>query len=102
MTIGIAPNSRAARIFGQRQIEEGFNCSYELNPAFEEVLEAHGLRVVGRGQHNEVRIVELPNHRFFIATLFQPQLASAQGAPHPLITAYLEAAMAFRRERTTI
>lgn len=101
MTIGIAPNSRVSRIYGPRQIEEGFNCRYELNPAFEKVLEARGLRVVGRGERNEVRIVELPNHRFFIATLFQPQLASAPGAPHPLITAYLEAAMAFRRERTT-
>ena len=101
ITIGIAPGSRAARIYGRQQVKEGFNCSYELNPAFEEVLEASGLRVAGRGERNEVRIVELANHRFFIATLFQPQLASAPGAPHALMTAYLEAVIAFRRERTT-
>lgn len=101
MTIRVAPDSRAARIYGQRQIEEGFNCSYELNPAFEAVLEAHGLRVTARGERDEACIVELADHRFFIATLFQPQLASAPGAPHPLITAYLEAAVAFRQERTT-
>jgi len=100
MTIGIAPTSRASRIYGQHQVKEGFNCSYELNPAFEEVLEARGLRIVGRGERNEARIVELADHQFFIATLFQPQLASAQGAPHPLIAAYLKAVMAFRQERT--
>jgi CTP synthase (UTP-ammonia lyase) len=101
MTIGIASDSRVSRIYGQQRIKEGFNCSYELNPAFEEVLEARGLRVVGRGERNEARIVELADHRFFIATLFQPQLASAPGAPHPLIAAYLKAVQAFRKERKT-
>jgi hypothetical protein len=36
--------------------------------------------------------VELPSHRFFVATLFVPQTSSAPDAPHPLIGAYLAAA----------
>ena len=44
------------------------------------------------GEHGDVRATELPSHPFFIATLFQPQLGSDRGHPHPLITAFLEAA----------
>jgi CTP synthase (UTP-ammonia lyase) len=43
-----------------------------------------------------VRAIELPRHRFFVATLFQPQLSSTAEEPHPLILAYLEAAGAFK------
>lgn len=99
MKILLAPDSLAFRVWGLEQIEEEFNCGYELNPVFETVLQSRGLRVAGTGERNEARIVELSSHRFFIATLFQPQLASAPGAPHPLIVAYLEAALAFGRER---
>jgi CTP synthase (UTP-ammonia lyase) len=41
-----------------------------------------------------VRVVELTDHRFFVATLFVPQLSSRPDAPHPLITALLKAARA--------
>jgi hypothetical protein len=43
--------------------------------------------------------VELPDHRFFIATLFQPQLSSRPETPHPFWLAFLRAAMKFRKAR---
>ena len=48
------------------------------------------------GEEGEARIVEMIDHRFFLATLFQPQLTSKEGSPHPLITAYLEAVLSFK------
>lgn len=99
MKIRISPASRTFEIYRRQEIEEGFHCSYELNPTFESALKDKGLRVVGRGEHDEARIVELSGHRFFVATLFQPQLSSVQGAPHPLITAFLNASLKFRGER---
>ena len=62
-------------------------------------LEAAGLRVSGQGEAGEVRVVELPTHRFFLATLFLPQLSSASDRPHPVIVAYLRAVCAYRDER---
>jgi CTP synthase (UTP-ammonia lyase) len=50
-------------------------------------------------QEGEVRVIELTNHQFFVATLFLPQLSSSPESPHPLITAYLRAAVAFRDSR---
>jgi hypothetical protein len=49
-------------------------------------------RVVGVDRDGEARVLELPGRRFFIATLFVPQLSSSPNSPHPLITAYLRAA----------
>jgi CTP synthase len=39
-----------------------------------------------------VEIVELPDHPFFIATQFHPELRSRPTRPHPLFAAFVEAA----------
>jgi CTP synthase (UTP-ammonia lyase) len=41
---------------------------------------------------DEVRVVELIEHPFFIATLFQPERSAFNGVAHPLIRAFVEAA----------
>jgi CTP synthase (UTP-ammonia lyase) len=46
--------------------------------------------------HGEVRVVEISDHPFYVATLYLPQISSAPGSPHPLIVAYLRAVLAFR------
>lgn len=43
--------------------------------------------------------MEIEDHIFFIATLFQPQLSSAYENPHPLIMEYLRSAIDFRSNR---
>ena len=40
----------------------------------------------------ELRAVELPEHPFFIATLYQPQLSSTEARPHPVIVEFVAAA----------
>jgi len=71
-----------------------------MNPAFRGPLEAAGLRVTGEGECGEVRVVELLTLRFFLATLFLPQLSSSREGPHRVITAYLRAGRASRRTST--
>ncbi|MFW3464465.1 hypothetical protein ACN24K_30850 [Streptomyces microflavus] len=39
------------------------------------------------------RIAELPGHRFFLSTLFQPELADDTSRPHPLVRAFASAAV---------
>jgi len=63
-------------------------------------FQAAGLRVSARGILGETRAVELPGHRFFIATLFQPQLSSRPEAPHRFFLAFLRAAIRFRKTRS--
>jgi CTP synthase (UTP-ammonia lyase) len=91
--IEIMPGTRTHRAYGKDTAVEQFRCSYGLNPLYREAIGSGPLRVVGIDANREVRIVELPAHRFYIATLFLPQLSSSPEEPHPLVLAYLKAAM---------
>ena len=73
-------------------ITEEFFCNFELNPDYEWCSIEAGFPIAARGPQGEVRAIESPTHRFFIATLFQPQLSSTPEKPHPLILAFLQAA----------
>jgi CTP synthase len=81
----------AYSIYRQPEIEEAFNCNYELNPEFREKLEASGLKVSGVSENGGARIIELPSHPFFLATGFLPQISSTEENPHPMIMAFLSA-----------
>lgn len=92
----LVPGTRAQQAYGCESVVEAFRCSYGLNPAYRDRLVRGPLVVSGVGAEGEARIVELPGHRFFLATLYVPQLSSRPEAPHPLIRAYVQAAIAFR------
>jgi CTP synthase (UTP-ammonia lyase) len=95
------PTSRSASIYGRWRIVERYHCSYGINPDFRDAIERAGLRVVGEDDHGDARVVEVPGHPFFIATLFQPQLESSPGAPAPLLRALVDAAIHHRDRRST-
>lgn len=87
--IWINPDSRAYKIYNQSEVEERFNCNFGLNPKYQQLLDEHGFKVAGTDENGEARILELPKNRFYIATLFQPQLSSLPLNPHKLIVAFL-------------
>jgi hypothetical protein len=95
-TITLQPGSLAQRLYGETAVTETFACNFGLNPAYRGLFQAGALRVAGTDAGGEVRVVELPGHPFFLATLYLPQVRSSAAAPHPLITGYLEAALARR------
>jgi CTP synthase (UTP-ammonia lyase) len=99
MDVTVLEGSLARRSYGAGGATERYYCNFGLNPEYTDVLTSGGLRVSGVDQDGEVRIVELPGHRFFLATLFVPQTSSAPGAPHPLVTALLAAATALAQDR---
>jgi CTP synthase (UTP-ammonia lyase) len=93
MGVRLASDSRAARCYGRTETSERYYCNFGLNPEHQHRLHEGGLRIVGEDQDGEARVLELPGHPFYIATLFVPQLSSSSGSPHPLISGYLRAAM---------
>ena len=90
----IQPTGRGSfdRWYGSAR-EEGFCCSFGLNPACEALLQHSPLQIVARGETGEVRAVELRGHPFFIGTLFQPERSALRGELHPLVTAFIRAAV---------
>ncbi|WP_027086147.1 CTP synthase C-terminal region-related (seleno)protein [Cohnella panacarvi] len=89
LDIKVDKESRTYRIYNRIRIKEEYYCNFGLNPEYQEKLHQAGLKTVGSDDDNESRIVELSNHRFFVGTLFVPQLLSTQEQPHCLITEFL-------------
>lgn len=90
--IRLRPGSYLHSFYTQNVVTEQFFCNFEVNPEYEWAAMEAGFPVVARGPNGEIRAIESPTHRFYIATLFQPQLSSKSGDPHPLVLAFVQAA----------
>ena len=99
--VRILPGTRLHAIVGKTMLAGEYWCNYAVNEAYEPRFTAAGLKVSARGTGGETRAVELDGHRFFVATLFQPQLTSSAHEPHPVIVAFLKACREHSRERGT-
>ncbi|MER6121369.1 hypothetical protein ABT173_01450 [Streptomyces sp. NPDC001795] len=98
--VRIEPGSLAQSVTGAERSVERYFCSYGPSRHLD-TLRAHGLRFSGHDEDGHVRIAELPGHPFFLATLFQPELAGDGSRPHPIVRALARAAVehATGRER---
>jgi len=97
--VRIRPGSYLHSFYKQDVVTEEFFCNYEVNPEFEWAFVEAGFPIVARGTHGEIRAIESPAHRFFVATLFQPQLSSSAGRPHPIILEFVRAAAKWKAEK---
>lgn len=89
--VRVTPGSLAEAILGAERTVERYFCSYGLNTAYQDALRAHGLRFTGVDEQGEPRIAELPDHPFYLVTLFQPELAGEASRPHRIIRAFASA-----------
>ncbi|MCI0617760.1 hypothetical protein L0244_32710 [bacterium] len=94
--VAIFENTNAYDAYRARSTEEQFLCNYGVNPKYQDQIIREPLKVSGIGPDGEIRIIEIPGHRYYVATLFVPQMLSTEGSPHPLILNYLSAAKEFR------
>lgn len=83
----------ARRVYGTDEISERHRHRYEVNPEYRETLSEGGMRFSGLSPDGQlVEIIELPDHPFFVATQFHPELRSRPTRPHPLFSAFIGAA----------
>ena len=86
----IEPRSMLAHLYGgANTATERTTCNYGLNPALQSEVADSGLVVSGTDSTGEARVVERPDHPFFLGTLYQPQLRSTPEAPHPVFLGLL-------------
>ncbi|MGF6128564.1 CTP synthase (UTP-ammonia lyase) [Pseudomonas frederiksbergensis] len=90
-SIHLVEGSLIAKAYEKSEIHEGYRCRYGVNPQFEQELLNQQLNAVGHDSNGDLRAVELKGHRFFVATLFQPERAALKGALPPLVRALIEA-----------
>lgn len=90
LSILIREGSKAFQCYQKSEAEEDYYCNFGINPDFKGQLEHSDLLISGVDQDNEIRIIEIPNHRFFVATLFVPQSKSTKENPHPIIKSFIQ------------
>ena len=92
-TVRLAPYTRMAQAYGRLDIHEGYHCRYGINPEFADALLEGNLIPSGNDSAGDLRAVELLDHPFFVATLFQPERAALKGVTPPLALALLKACL---------
>ncbi|MFN8006161.1 MAG: hypothetical protein U0V70_03885 [Terriglobia bacterium] len=90
--IRLAPQSLCRLLYGAETVTETYHCRFGLNPAYQGMLDGQELRIAGTDSQGEVRVIEFPEHSFFVATLYQPERSAIRGVSHPLIRGFLLAA----------
>ena len=90
-SIHLVEGSLIAKAYENAEIREGYHCRYGVNPEFERALLKQQLHAVGHDSAGDLRAVELKDHPFFVATLFQPERAALKGILPPLVRALIEA-----------
>lgn len=71
---------------------------YEFNNKYKNILEEHGMVFSGINEKADlVEIIELPNHRHFIAGQFHPEFKSRPTRPHPLFDSFIKASKEYSK-----
>lgn len=95
--IRYTPDTLIARIAGVDQRLERYHCSYGIAPEYVGALEAAGVVFGAHDEDGAPRALELPEHPFFLGTLFQPELAGDGTRAHPVIRAFAAAVVSRAR-----
>ena len=89
MELNLVPGSKVASLYGKNQVIERYYCNYGVNHDYLQMLKSGPINIVGSDCEGEIRVLEYPDHIFFVGTLYVPQVQSTHSTPHPLITGFI-------------
>ena len=90
--------SLAKKLYQTEEISERHRHRYEYNNEYRKRLEDAGLKISGTSPDGQlVEIVEIPEHPYFIAGQFHPELKSRPNRPAPLFVGLVKAAKEKRK-----
>ena len=86
--------SKVAELYNANTCMERHRHRYEVNNNYVDQLKAAGLLFTGLSQDKKlVEIIELKDHRWFVAGQFHPEFTSTPRDGHPLFEGFIAAAM---------
>tara|TARA_X000000368_G_scaffold77070_1_gene57426 strand:- start:12272 stop:13900 length:1629 start_codon:yes stop_codon:yes gene_type:complete len=84
-------NSNSYKMYKKPEIIERHRHRYEVNPMFKEEMINKGLDVVGTSIDGKlVEMIEIPNHKWFLACQFHPEFTSNPRDGHPIFNSYIK------------
>ncbi len=85
-------NTIVRKLYGKEKIEERHRHRFEVNNDYIDKLSEHGLVFSGTTPGEELmEFIELPKHKFFIATQAHPEFTSRPLSPNPLFDGFVKA-----------
>ena len=86
--------SLAHLVYKTTNISERHRHRYEVNIKYKEALQSAGMEISGVSPDGALpEVVEIPNHPWFIAVQYHPELKSKPFAPHPLFVEFIKASI---------
>ncbi|MFC1483110.1 CTP synthase [Candidatus Margulisiibacteriota bacterium] len=80
-----------AKLYGKSVFKERHRHRYEFNNAYMKEFKKAGMALSGiNPDRNLVEVVEIPAHKYFVASQFHPEFKSRPGKPHPLFDGLLK------------
>jgi len=93
----IVRGTKTFKAYKKDHVCERHRHRYEVNDAFRPTLEQHGMVISGICPTNKlVEMIELPDHPWFVAGQFHPELRSRATNPHPLFRDFVRAALEYQ------
>ncbi|MBU4299997.1 MAG: CTP synthase (glutamine hydrolyzing) [Nanoarchaeota archaeon] len=88
----ILKGSRVEKIYGSLKVSERHRHRYEVNPEYHDCFKKNGMVLSGTSENGKlVEFIELPNHKFFVATQAHPEFKSRLEKPAPMFLEFLRA-----------
>lgn len=91
------PNSKAAKLYGKELVSERHRHRYEFNGKYYDKFEKEGMIFAGMNPESKlIESIELKDHPYFLATIFEPEYKSRPNKPHPLFLGLMNTAKSVR------
>lgn len=88
------PESKAAALYKNLEIEERHRHRYEVNNAYKDLLSEKGMLFSGYSPDGRIiEMAEIPDHPWFIGTQAHPEFKSRPNKPHPLFKGFIAASL---------
>ena len=83
--------SKSYKMYKKEKIVERHRHRYEVNPKYKSQMINNGLDVVGMSIDGKlVEMIEIPNHKWFLACQFHPEFTSNPRDGHPIFNSYIK------------
>ncbi|MCI0565296.1 MAG: gamma-glutamyl-gamma-aminobutyrate hydrolase family protein, partial [Nitrososphaera sp.] len=91
--ITISPGTKAASLYGSNTIGRRHRHRYEFNQRYLETVRKQGLVLSAHSDRGRrMEILELPNHRFYLAVQYHAEFSSRPGKPEQAFEAFVKLA----------
>ena len=94
-------SSNSYKMYKNTEILERHRHRYEVNPKFKDDMNKKGLSVVGTSIDGKlVEMIEIPDHKWFLACQFHPEFTSNPRDGHPIFNSYIKSTITKKKHET--